>query len=83
MLKPAKDIFAFPTATPLDIGDGTEVLYDFDPVQPPEPTAILSPVPPPGIDMGGLGPLQPGRCHHHIRITALLTLYRSTSQDLV
>lgn len=60
MLKSAKDTFTFPTATPQDIGTGTETFLNLPIVLPPAPTATLAPVSPPGINLGGLGVLTPG-----------------------
>ena len=55
-----KVVFAFPTATPMDIGSGTEEDYFEEPIElPAAPIATLGPVPPPGVNMAGTGVLTP------------------------
>ncbi|KAJ4298332.1 hypothetical protein N0V88_003357 [Collariella sp. IMI 366227] len=57
-LKAPGSAFVFPTATPMDIGSGTE--ENFEPIElPAAPIATLGPVPPPGVNMGGTRVLTP------------------------
>lgn len=59
VLKPAKDIFAFPTATPQPLGHGTEVEMGGAYTFPAPPVATLGPQTPPGLDVAGLQVLAP------------------------
>lgn len=57
--KAAKDVFTFPTVVNKELKAGeTESLSEVMTLPSP-PLATLGPVPPPGIDMGGLGVLTP------------------------
>lgn len=59
-LRSPKVVFAFPTATPMDIGSGSEEDFFEAPIElPAAPMATLGPVPPPGVNMAGTGVLTP------------------------